>query len=208
MITVAIVEDDAKVRESLVVLLNGTRDLSCIGSFPNAEGALKHLPRHWPDVLLMDINLPGMSGIECAAQLKEQRPSLQIVMLTSYEDDEQIFDSLKAGASGYLLKRATPAEILEAVVDAQNNGAPMSSSIARTVVDYFHQQKRTQNETHDLSKRETEILSLLAKGYQYKEIAEQLSISALTVRSHLHRIYDKLHVRSRTEAVVKFLGRK
>ncbi len=207
-IKVAIVEDDARVCESLAILINGARDFSCVGSFPNAETALKNISRNWPDVLLMDINLPGMSGIECAARLKEQRPSLQIIMLTSYEDDERIFDSLKSGASGYLLKRATPAEILEAVVDAKNNGAPMSSSIARTVVDYFYQQRKIQNETDDLSKREIEILSLLSKGYQYKEIGDQLSISALTVRSHLHRIYSKLHVRSRTEAVVKFLGRR
>jgi DNA-binding NarL/FixJ family response regulator len=200
----AIVEDNSALRESLGVLIQGASGFSFCGGYPNAEVALKKIPFDWPDVILMDINLPKMSGIELVAKLKEMRPQLQILMLTAYEDDEQIFNSLMAGANGYLLKETPPSEILDAVLDVQRGGAPMSNSIARKVVHHF-QQKKPKNETENLSKRELEILTHLAKGYQCKEIADLLTISVMTVRNHLHNIYEKLHVRTRTEAVVKFL---
>jgi DNA-binding NarL/FixJ family response regulator len=206
MIKVAIVEDDTPVRESLAVLINGTGSMACTGSYPNSEMALKQMPRLWPDVVLMDINLPNMSGIECVAKLKELRPTLLIIMLTSYEDNKLIFDSLMAGASGYLTKRTPPAEILDAIVDVHRGGSPMTSSIARQVVHYFHQKDARKTEIAELSKRELEILTLLAKGCENKEVAEALAISFETVRVHVRHIYEKLHVRSRTEAVVKFLG--
>jgi DNA-binding NarL/FixJ family response regulator len=204
MIKVAIVEDDARLRESLGVLINGTDELRCVGTYPNAETALREIPENWPDVLLSDIHLPRMSGIECVAKLKEIRPQLQVIMLTICGDDEQIFESLKAGASGYLIKKTSPAKILEAIQDVHAGGSPMTSSIARKVVKCFQLQKAPKPEL-DLTKRETEILALMAEGKQYKEIAEDLGISALTVRTHIQHIYEKLHVRSRTEAVVRFL---
>lgn len=205
-IKVAIVEDDARFRESLSVLIDAG-EFRCIGTYPNAEMALKQMPRDWPDVVLMDINLPEMSGIELVAKLKEQRPTLQVIMLTVYMDNDQVFNSLKAGASGYLLKKTAPAKILEAITEVHSGGSPMSSAIARRVVQTFQTSKPAEDETKDLSKREHEILSLLAKGRQDKEIAEMLSLSVFTVRSYIKNIYEKLHVRSRTEAVVKFLGR-
>lgn len=204
MIKVAIVEDDAKVRESLTFLISGSSGFSCIGAYSNAEVAMKELPQNWPDVVLMDINLPKMSGIECATKLKATRPMLQIIMLTSYDDNEWIFNSLKAGASGYLSKQSQPAEILEAIVDVRGGGSPMSSFIARKVVQFF--QRPAQNGTENLTHREFEILDLLSKGYQHKEIADQLSIAPGTTRNHLQNIYNKLHVRSRTEAVLKYMG--
>jgi len=203
-IKVAIVEDDARFRESLAVLIDGG-ECRCVGSYPNAEVALKQMPRDWPDVILMDINLPEMSGIDLVAKLKEQRPTLQVIMLTVYMDNEQIFNSLKAGASGYLLKKTSPAKLLEAIAEVQSGGSPMSSAIARRVVQQF-QTGRSTDQTKNLSKREQEILELLAKGRQDKEIAELLTLSVFTVRSYIKNIYEKLHVRSRTEAVVKFLG--
>ncbi len=206
-IKVAIVEDDAGVRESLTVVINGTTGFRCVGSFPNAELALKNIPRDWPDVALMDINLPHMSGIELVAKLKEMRPTLQVIMLTVYVDSEKIFQALQAGASGYLIKQTPPSEILNALTDVQKGGAPMSNMIARKVVQYF-QQKQSPNETSGLTKREHEILGLVAKGRSYKEIGDTLSISALTVKTHVRNIYEKLHVRSQAEAVAKFLGKE
>ena len=206
-IKVAIVEDDAGVRDSMSILINGTRGFRCISTFPNAEVALKKLPLDWPDVVLMDINLPEISGIECVSKLKAIRPALQILMLTVYMENDKIFQSLVAGASGYLIKQTPPAQILEAIAEVHRGGSPMSSHIARKVVQFVQQQGATAGDTGTLSKREHEILRHLAKGYQYKEIADMLGISVLTVRNHLRNIYDKLHVRSRTEAVVKFLGK-
>jgi DNA-binding NarL/FixJ family response regulator len=204
-IKVCIVEDDARLRESLSVLLDGSHEFRCIGAYPNAETALKQIPVAWPDVILMDINLPKMSGIECVARLKELKPELHVIMLTICGDDDQVFESLKVGASGYLMKKASPAEILEAITEVHAGGAPMSTIVARKVVRYFQQQQKTPAVATDLTKRELEILSYLVKGFQYKEIAEALSISGFTVRTHIDHIYQKLHVRSRTEAVVKFL---
>jgi DNA-binding NarL/FixJ family response regulator len=205
-IKVAIVEDNNGIREGLAFLIKNTSGFRCVGAHANAEIALQEFPGDWPDVILMDINLPRMSGIDCVAKVKEMRPAVHVIMLTIYVDDEKIFRSLKAGASGYLIKQTPPVEILKALSDVHAGGAPMSNAIARKVVQYFQQQK-TQDETQSLSKREQEILELLAKGFQYKEIAEALSISVLTVQTHLQNIYQKLHVRSRTEAVVKYLGK-
>ena len=203
---VAIVEDNTGVRESLAVLINGTPGFRCVATCANAEVALKQLPADWPDIVLMDINLPQMSGIDCVVRLKQMRPALHVLMLTVHVDSELIFKSLKAGASGYLIKQSSPAELLEAMSDVLMGGAPMTNTIARKVVLFF-QQKPATDETECLTKRELEILTQLAKGYQYKEIADLLTINVLTVRTHIHHIYEKLHVRSRTEAVVKFLRR-
>ena len=204
-ITVAIVEDDRRVRESLTVLINGTENIRCISSHSSAEEAIEHIVYKKPDVVLMDINLPGMTGIECVRKLKAQLPQVQILMLTMYEDDEKVFQSLVAGASGYLVKRTSPSELLNAIQEVHSGASPMSGKIARTVVEYFHKQKQASPQQEPLSKREEEILRLLSKGYRYKEIADALAISFETVRSHLKNIYDKLHVHSRTEAVVKYL---
>lgn len=206
-IKVCLVEDDARLRESMNILLNSSEEFRCLGAFPNAESALKQMPMEWPDVVLMDINLPKMSGIGCVSRLKEMRPELHVIMLTICGDDEQVFNSLKAGASGYLTKKASPAEIFEAITEVHSGGAPMSSLIALKVVRYFQQQKAAST-ANDLTKREIEILDYLVKGFQNKEIAEALSISTFTVRTHIDHIYEKLHVRSRTEAVVKYLGKE
>jgi len=204
-ITVSIVEDDRRVRESLAILINGAENLRCVGTHSSSEEALAEISRKKPDVVLMDINLPGMSGIECVRRLKAEMPRLQILMLTMYEDDEKVFQSLVAGASGYLVKRTSPAELLKAIEEVHSGASPMSGKIARTVVEYFQKLQSTAPQQEYLSRREEEILNLLAKGYRYKEIADALSISFETVRSHLKNIYDKLHVHSRTEAVVKYL---
>jgi DNA-binding NarL/FixJ family response regulator len=215
-IRVAIVEDDDLVRESLAVLISGASGFECISTHRSGAEAVAGIPKEETDVVLMDINLPDFSGIECTRQLKAVCPRLQIVMLTVYEDDEQVFRALAAGASGYLIKRTSHVRILEAVEDVHRGGSPMSSYIARKVVQAFQQQyaepepsasPAAPESANRLSQREEEILGLLSKGYRYKEIAEALSLSVETVRTHLRRIYEKLQVRSRTEAVVKFLHR-
>jgi DNA-binding NarL/FixJ family response regulator len=206
MISVSIVEDDRRVRESLCILINGADKTRCVSSHSSGEEALAVIPQKKPDVVLMDINLPGMTGIECVRRLKAQMPKLQVLMLTMYEDDEKVFQSLVAGASGYLVKRTSPADVLKAIEEVQSGASPMTGKIARTVVEYFQKLQGAAPEQQEyLSPRETEILNLLAKGYRYKEIADSLSIGYETVRSHLKNIYDKLHVHSRTEAVVKYL---
>jgi DNA-binding NarL/FixJ family response regulator len=208
-IRVSIVEDDAGVRESLSSLIAGARGFACLGAYSSGEDALREIPAARPDVVLMDIHLPLMSGIECVRQLKAVLPSLPIVMLTVYDDQEKLFKSLMAGACGYLLKRTSPAKLLEAIREVHQGGAPMSGQIARMVVQHFH---ATREQTAApapafLTVREQEILDHLARGYRYKEIAEALQISFDTVRSHLRAIYEKLHVHSRTEAVVKYLNK-
>ncbi len=209
-IKVSIVEDDTVFRESMAILINGSEGFRCLGAYPHAEVPLTELPKSWPDVLLMDINLPKMSGIDCVAKLKAQYSAVQIIMLTAYMDSEQIFNSLKAGASGYLLKKTPPAKILESIEEAHAGGAPMSNVIARRVVQFFQAAEpktaASATEVEALSTREMEILNCLAKGQRYKEIGDELSISPLTVRSHIRRIYDKLHVRSCSEAVLKAFG--
>ncbi|MEP0822763.1 MAG: response regulator transcription factor [Ignavibacterium sp.] len=202
---VSIVEDDSRIRESLIVLIDGTEGFRCVSAYENAEEALEDIPRKAPDVVLMDINLPGISGIECVRGLKDRMPDLQIIMLTVFEDSERIFQSLEAGATGYLLKRTPPDQILSAIREVCNGGSPMSSQIARKVVQSFRKTRENSNPPVKLSPREEEILSALAKGSRDKEIAEALFISVDTVHSHLRRIYEKLQVRSRTEAVVKYL---
>ncbi len=204
-IKVSIVEDDKRVRESLAILLNGTDDFCCASTYPNAEAALKRLPLEWPDVLLMDINLPGQSGIECAAKLKALRPSLPIIMLTVYAENDKIFKSLLAGASGYLIKQAPPAEILEAIAEVHRGGSPMSSDIACKVVEYVRKSHHDSGQAAALSKQEHDILACLSKGYQYKEIAEALSVSIPTVRTHLRNIYMVLHAHSRQEEDIESL---
>lgn len=206
-IRVSIVEDNRGTRESLAELLGRAPTLRFVTAHANGEEALRQIPADAPDVVLMDINLPKMNGIECVLQLKRQAPKTQVLMLTTYEEGDLIFDSLRNGASGYLLKNLPPAELIQAIEQVHAGGAPMSMQIARKVVSHFQQIKMPQSEMEKLTKREQEILALLAKGYLYKEIADQLGITLSTVRAHLHTVYEKLHVQSRTEAVVKYLGR-
>ena len=204
-IKVSIVEDNDQIREGLSVLINGSTGFQCVATYPTAENALKYLPAQKPDVVLMDIQLPGMSGIECVRDLKKLLPDLQIMMLTVYEDDDNVFKSILAGASGYVLKKTPPSELLEAISDLHNGGSPMSDRIARKVVQAFQQMGKSSRETENLTQRESEILSYVAKGFQDKEIAEKFFLSSETVRTHLRNIYKKLHVRSRTEATLKYL---
>ena len=204
-IKVSIVEDDQPICEGMAFLINSSEIAQCISIHRTAEDALKQLPLQAPDVVLMDINLPRMSGIDCTRKLKELLPKVQILMLTMYEDSEQVFNSIMAGASGYLVKRTPPAKILEAIQEIHSGASPMSGRIARMMVEHFRNVKRSAPELENLSRREQEVLELLAKGYRYKEIADALAVGFDTVRSHLRSIYDKLHVHSRTEAVAKYL---
>jgi DNA-binding NarL/FixJ family response regulator len=205
-ITVAIVEDDSQVRHSLVGILKRGSGVLCVGAFGDAEEALRELPRLQPQVALMDINLPGIDGVECVQKLSGLLPQMQMVMLTVYDDTDAIFNSLAAGASGYLLKPVSAVQLLAAVKDVYAGGAPMTSNIVRKVVQTFKQPVATAHETENLSAREQEVLDYLAKGYLYKEIAEQLNISYGTVHTYIERIFKKLHVRSRAQAVAKYLG--
>ena len=206
-IRIAIVEDDRTVRENLSVLINSAPGFSCVASCASAEEAWKRLPETLPEVVLMDIHLPGRSGIECVARLRTMLPRTQVIMLTVEEDTEQVFESLKAGATGYLVKHVSPEVILEAVAEVHRGGAPMSSHIARRVVTAFRQAPATDDADLRLSPREEDILRLLAKGYRSKEIADELGIGAGTVNTHVRHIYEKLHVRSRAEAVARFVSR-
>jgi DNA-binding NarL/FixJ family response regulator len=204
-IKVAIVDDDEGIRSSLSVLIDRAPGYSLVGEYANAETALKEIPRSLPDVVLMDINLPGMKGYECVRQLKEAQPSIQFLMLTVYEDSDSLFNSLRAGASGYLLKRTASAGLLDAVRDVFDGGAPMSPQLARRVVQFFSKPSGADTGLAKLTPAEREFLNQLAKGYAYKEIADRMKISIDTVRSYVRTVYEKLHVHSRTEAVVKFL---
>lgn len=206
MISVAIVEDIKEIREGLQLLIDSSNDFLCREVYASAEDALKNLPQSQPDVVLMDIHLPGMSGIECIRQLKQQCSGTQFIMSTIYEDDENIFESLKAGASGYLLKKTEPSKILEAIKEVYAGGSPMSSQIARKVIASF-QPKPGIDDADILTPKEKEILKALSKGLRYKEIAFEMQISIETVRSHVRRIYEKLQVQSRTEALNKIYGR-
>jgi DNA-binding NarL/FixJ family response regulator len=202
-IIVSIVEDDDGVRAGLVRLLEKSRDFRVLASYPSAEAALRGIPQARPDILLMDINLPAMDGVECVQKLHALDPSLRVIMLTVYEDPEQIFDALRAGAIGYLLKQKSSEKLLEAIRDAHQGGSPMSSQIARKVVHFFQTSRQTAA-GDQLSAREMEVLTLLSKGHLIKEIADHLSISFVTVRTYIRRIYEKLHVHSRSQAVAKF----
>ena len=208
VITVSIVEDDSETRESLAELVNGAPGLRCISTYPTGEAALRQIPVEKPDVALVDINLPGMNGIECVAKLKALLPSLQVIMLTTYEDSDLIFSSLRSGAKGYLLKNMPPQELVQAVAQVHAGGSPMPMHIARKVVDYFSQIEHSSTEVDKLTSREQEILALLAKGALYKEIGDNLNISISTVRTHVQHIYEKLHVQSRMEAAKKYFGRQ
>lgn len=205
-IRVSIVEDDKGIRETLSSIIDDAPGIRCAAGYSSAEEALKNFPKDECDVVLVDINLPGRSGIELVAELKPKYPKLHFLMMTVYEDSEQIFNSLQAGATGYLLKRARPEEILGAIRDVVKGGSPMSPEIARKVVLFFHKSRNTAAELEQLTSRETEILSQLAKGSIYKEIADHMNISLDTVRTHLQHIYNKLQVHSRHEAVLKFLS--
>lgn len=206
-IRVAIVEDDRAVRENLALLINATPGFSCTTQCTTAEEAWESLPKASPDVVLMDIHLPGKSGIECVARLRTMLPQTHVIMLTIEEDSELVFESLKAGATGYLVKHASPRVILEAVAEVHSGGAPMSSQIARKVVTAFRRPAGTASDDLRLSPREQEVLHLLAKGHRSKDIAADLGIGLGTVNTHVRHIYEKLHVRSRAEAVAKFMGR-
>jgi len=206
-IRVSIVEDNDDIRDALRALIKGSLGFECIHVYPDAEKALKDLPEREIDVVLMDINLPGMNGIECMRSIKDRMPQTQFMMCTVYDDDEDIFSALESGATGYLLKRTSPAQILEAIRDLYNGGSPMSSEIARRVVASVQKRKKLPEPVEALTNRENEILEYLAKGFLYKEIAEQLFISNETVKRHIHNIYDKLHVQSRIEAVNKAFQR-
>ena len=203
-ISVAIVEDDFKTREHLQTMLRDASGFQCAGAFGSGEQALVGIPKLRPDVVLMDVNLPKMSGVECTRQLKQLRPETLIIMLTVYDDSDRIFLALQMGASGYLLKRSTADEILEAIRNVKAGGAPMSNYIARKVVQSFEQKGPSANPAENLSSRETEILTYLAKGCSNKKVAEVLGLSTETVRSYLKNIYTKLQVHSRSEAVIKF----
>ncbi len=209
MITVSIVDDEAKLRESIATFVNGSSGFKCASSYGSAEAALKHLPADKPDVVLMDINLGEISGIECVEQLKKQFPDMQILMLTVYEDTEKIFRALAAGANGYLLKRSSPTKLLAAIREVHGGGSPMTSSIARKVVASFQKQKPATDAAEEikgqLSPREQAVLDGLAKGWTYKQLASELDISVDTIRTYIRRIYEKLHVQSRTEAVAKYM---
>ena len=207
MITISIIEDQRDMRESLVACLNNAPGLRCVGAHATGEDALRSIPQENPNVVLMDINLPTMSGIQCVAKLKERLPKLQVLMLTTYDDGDTIFDSLRAGANGYLLKNMPQEELLQAVQQVHIGGAPMSLQVARKVINHFHRSKPA-SELEQLTDRELEILRLLAKGYMYKEIADHLAISMSTVRTHVCGVYEKLHVHSRTEAAMKLAGRE
>src|SRR5205807_6117748 len=208
-VRVCVVEDDNLVREQLVDQIKRASGFTCVGNYRSAESALEEIPRHKPGVVLMDINLPKMSGIDCVRQLKGQLAATNYVMLTVYEDADLIFKSLLAGAVGYLLKGRTGSgsQVLEAVQDAARGGSPLNSLIARKIVQYFHHQPSRPGAEQPLSAREREVLELLSKGLPYKEIADLLAVNIETVRKHCHNIYEKLQVSSRTEAVVKFLGK-
>lgn len=206
---VAIVEDNAALGAGLRKIVESAADFRCVGVWTSAEEALKKIEAFRPQVVLMDINLPGISGIEATARIKRHLPEMQVIMVTVYRDHDQIFAALKAGASGYLLKRSTPEEVRQAIRDVRSGGAPMSAEIARRVVEAFHQPLKAPVEDDvKLSKREKEILEHLTKGLANKEIGDRLGISVETVRVHLRRIYEKLHVHSRTEAAMKFRDSK
>jgi DNA-binding NarL/FixJ family response regulator len=212
-IQVALVEDDPGVRANLTAMLNSDPRFACQAAYPDGISALKSIPANRPDVVLMDINLPGMLGTECVRHLRAAVPGLPVLMLTVYDDSEQVFKSLMAGATGYLLKRTPKDKLLEAILEIHSGGAPMSRQIAKRVVQFFQEiqhapeEVRRAPEVKNLTEREAQVLASLAKGLSYKEIADTLTISFETVRTHVRSVYEKLHVHSRTEAVLKYLGK-
>ncbi len=207
-IKVVTVEDDDAFREHLAALIGGATGFCCVGSHRSAEAALKHLPVERPDVLLLDLELPGISGDQFIPDVLVRWPTIAIVVLTIHDDPERIFPALEAGAIGYLVKPMSPARLLEAIAEANAGGSPMSSQIARLVVRKFQQQGRSRNQLAVLTPRETEILDHVARGLETKEIADVLHLSERTIGTHLRNIYEKLHVHSRAAAVARFLGRE
>ena len=208
-ITLAIVEDLEEVRDGLKNFIGLSNDFKVLDTFKTAEEALIGIPQLQPDIVIMDINLPGMNGIECIRQVKNKIPSTQFMMFTVYENDEKVFEALKAGASGYLLKSTGLVQLIESLKELHNGGSPMSANIARKLVNIFQQTESNHlPELKTLTGRENEMLQLLAKGLLYKEIADQMNISVNTVKQHIHNIYEKLHVQNRTEAINKALGKK
>ena len=207
MTRVAIVEDSKTTREGLEQVINLAPGYRCVCVCETAEEALRTLPAHQPEIVLMDIQLPAMSGVECVARLKELLPEAQVIMVTVYEDPDRIFSALRAGASGYLLKRSTPDQLLAAIREVQQGGAPMSGAIARKVCGYFRNLETASAHVENLSRREFEVLELIVHGFSNKEIAGRLNLSVETLRWHLRQIYKKLHVHSRTEAALKFRPR-
>jgi DNA-binding NarL/FixJ family response regulator len=205
MNTVALVEDNATIRNTFRQWIDAAPDFRCVCACASAEEALVEIPRHKPDVVLMDIHLPGETGIACTAQLKEKLPALQVIIVTVYRNHELIFQALQAGACGYLLKRSSPEELLKAISEVRSGGAPMTGEIARMLVEAFQKKPGNPGSDDELTQREDEILILLAEGLSNKEIADRVKISYDTVRAHLRHIYEKLHVRGRTEAVRKYL---
>ena len=206
-INVSIVEDNDQLRGTLARVIGRAEGFKCVSQYGSAESALEGLPKDRPDVVLMDINLPGINGVECVRKLKETAPSIQPVMLTVYEDTDNIFAALAAGAAGYLLKRTKSAELLEAIREVQRGGSPMTTHIARKVTQSFIKAGPSPQASENLSQREQEVLDCLSQGFLYKEIAEKLGISYETVHTYIRRIYEKPQVRTRTEAVAKFLKR-
>lgn len=206
-IQVCVVEDHAGLRQSLAALLNSTPGFACAGGFATAHSALSGIPPLRPEVVLMDLHLPGSNGIECTQALKTRLPQTQVLMLTVEEEAGRVFAALEAGASGYLLKRLPPGRLLEAIREVRQGGAPMSPEVARMVVRSFHDRARLRRQEASLTRREREVLDLLAQGARTREIGQRLGVSKETVHTHLGHIYDKLHVHTRTGAVVKYLGR-
>ena len=204
MTKVAIVEDNKTTREGLETIVNLSTDFRCICTCATAEEALRILPAKEPELVLMDIQLPNMSGVDCMARLKALLPEVKAIMVTVYEDPDRIYSALRAGASGYLLKRSTPEEVLDAMREVQQGGGAMSGEIARKVIGYFREQTTATAEVDQLTAREREVLDLVVGGLSNKEIAERLSVTVAAVRFHLKHIYQKLHVLSRTEAALKF----
>jgi DNA-binding NarL/FixJ family response regulator len=206
-ISVSIVEDDPAVRSSLARLINRSSGYQCVSNHPSAEDALREIPKINPNVTLMDINLTGLNGVECVRRLKPVLPATQIIMLTVYQNTENIFNALAAGATGYLLKQTPPDELLAAIREVHEGGSPMSSHIARKIVQSFQQTPPAARDEESLSPREAQVLDLLAKGFLYKEIADSMKVTYATVHTHIRHIYEKLHVRSRTEAVAMHLNK-
>jgi DNA-binding NarL/FixJ family response regulator len=207
-ITVAIVEDLEEVSDGLKNFLSLSNEFRVLDVFKTAEEALYEIPRLKPDIVIMDISLPGMNGIECIRQIRDKSPGTQFMMFTVYENDEKVFEALRAGASGYLLKNTGLVQLVESLKELHNGGSPMSANIARKLVTVFRDNQKQTEELQTLSARENEVLQLLAKGLLYKEIADRLSISIATVRQHIHHIYEKLHVQNRTEAINKMFGKQ
>lgn len=204
MIKVGIVEDNKTLRNGFETLINAEADMECICTSETVGEALQDIPRVKPDVVLMDIQLPDATGIECTARIKERLPKVQIVVVTVYEDSVRIFQALQAGACGYLLKRAAPERIIEAIREAQEGGVPMTPEIARKVIGQFRDQAETASTVNNLTPRETEVLQFVMHGLANKEIADRMGVTVAAVKFHLQHIYEKLHVHSRTEAVIKF----